>query len=187
MREEIERACERGALRCTRKGNGLVPPMELRWTRALVGEAWALTKMVLAPDPYLRRVNYLTYDLPPEIAATFHFVTMSRDLSSDRYAWPAVWLFEAIAALLLLGALAALLERLWNYDRVPLDPLALASAVVGLYFLARLAVLSYVAVFMGPFVPRFVFSTYAVGLLLALPLVTHGLIAWRRSKMAEGS
>jgi hypothetical protein len=187
MREEIERACEHGALRCTPKGDGLVAPMELRWTRALVGEAWALIKMVLVPDPYLRRVSYLTYDMPPEIAAAFRFVTMSKDLSSDRYAWPAVSLFQTIAALLLLGAFATLLQRLWNYDRVPLDPLALVSAVVGLYFLARLAVLCYLTVFMGPLVPRFVFSTYAVGLLLALPLVAQGVIAWRRSKAAEGS
>jgi hypothetical protein len=77
MREEIERSCESGALRCTRKGDGLVPPMELRWTRALVGEVWALTKMVLAPDPYVKRVSYLTYDMPPQTAAAFRFVTIA--------------------------------------------------------------------------------------------------------------
>ncbi|MGH8222557.1 MAG: hypothetical protein ACREQZ_06250, partial [Woeseiaceae bacterium] len=53
VREGIEQACAQGSLRCTPAGEGLVPPMELRWTRALVGEWFRLARTTLAPDPHL--------------------------------------------------------------------------------------------------------------------------------------
>ena len=42
IRADIERACVEGRLRCVGKGAAMVPPMELRWARAYVGESLAV-------------------------------------------------------------------------------------------------------------------------------------------------
>jgi len=194
VREQIERACGTQALQCTHKGDAMVPPMELRWARALVAEAWRLAKLTLMPDPYLTRIFYLQHGVPAELGRKFEAVTMTDyaevepgPAGSTGTSGPlALWRkylaggYQLVAVFLLLAGIAALAVRLWISDRMPLDPVAQVAAVVGIYLLARLAVLSYIAVFMGPLEPRFVFSTYAIGTLVSLPLIANTLSALSR-------
>jgi hypothetical protein len=76
----------------------------------------------------------------------------------------------------------ALLLRLCIADRAPFGPVALIGVIVGLYALFRLAALTYVAVFLGPFTSRIVFSTYTVSILVALPFIVETISAWRRTR-----
>lgn len=189
VREQIEHACGIQALQCTRKGDAMIPPMELRWTRALVAEAWRLGKLTLVPDPYLTRIFYLQYGVPAELGRKFEAVTMTdyaeaepgpadaKEASGSLALWRKYLAagYQVVALFLLIAGVTALALRLWISDRMPLDPVARVAVVVGIYLLARLAILSYVTVFMGPLEPRFVFSTYTLGTLMSLPLIANTL------------
>lgn len=202
IRLGIERACSEKRLQCVEKGEGLVPPMELRWTRALVAEGWRVAKMALAPDSsFISEVPAL-YDVSLELGRVFQAVTMTHNFDTQRQAalgsGPAGPLFtnaisaagraailvpyQMAAAALLLFAFAALAFRLWIADRAPLGPLALLGLVVALYALGRLTALSYLAVYFGPFTGRIVFSTHAVTVALSLPFIAETLEAWRLSR-----
>jgi len=202
VRLDIERACGEGRLKCAGKGEGLVAPVELRWTRAFVAEGWRLAKMALAPDSNFISEVPAVYDVPlalgrmyQEVTMTHHFdtqaqATLGGGSATRLYANPiaasarAALLspYQIIAALLLLVALAALAFRLWIAVRAPLGPLALLGLIVGAYGLFRLAALTYVAVYFGPFTDRIVFSTYAITVALALPFMAETITAWRASR-----
>lgn len=190
IRNDIERACATRKLQCTEKGESLVPPMQLRWTRAYVGEAWRLAKMALKPDPHVVGELPVTYDLPVELGRKFQAVTMTDHFDTQwqtsyvnipakrLYASPlAGWrhviagLYQFLAVPLILAMLVALALRLWWSDTLRLGPVALTTAVLGIYSLLRFAALSYVAVFMGPFDPRMMFSTYALMTVFALSML----------------
>ena len=66
VRTDIESACAAGRLRCTPNGQGFLPPMELRWTRAYVGEAYRLLRMTLTPEPYIKACLLYTSDAADE-------------------------------------------------------------------------------------------------------------------------
>jgi hypothetical protein len=51
--------------------------------------------------------------------------------------------------------------------------------------LLRLAALSYVAVYMGQFAPRIVYSTYALSIMLALPFLEETARALRAGSRGE--
>lgn len=190
VREAIERACETRQLRCTRRGEGLVAPMELRWTRAYVEEAWRLVKMTLWPQSNAVGVAPLIYDVPVELGRKFQAVTMTDFFDTQRqtrfverpnvrpYENPiASWRkqisdpFRLVAAILLALGIVAMSLRLWFFDRVPPSALVLVALVFGAYSLLRLAALSYIAVYMGTFDSRMVFSTNVLGTVLALVLL----------------
>jgi hypothetical protein len=189
MRNQIERACDTGTLRCTSKGQGLIPPMELRRMPVLLAEFFRLVRISLSPDPHLVRAAYLEHATPAHVAEKFHSVAMTDGsgpnsiLPSDQVktnrplsslsAWrnSLACVYAVIAPFLLLASLSALVVHLVTTRGWAIDVLTVACLVVGVYVVARLTLLSYVATFMGPFVPRFVFSSYAVGLLLALPII----------------
>ncbi len=189
-RLDIERACQGGRLKCTPRGGAFVPPMELRWTRAYVAEAWQLAGMALRPAPNVIATHQLVYDVPVELGRKFQMITMTDRFDTELqtnfahravlpvFISPLTWArmqivtpYQAGAFILLLAAIPILAWRLWTVERRPVSPLAAVTMVVGLYFLARFAILSYVAVFMGAFDPRMMFSTYAVAALLALPFI----------------
>ena len=187
VRTEIESACSAGRLRCSPNGQGFLPPMELRWTRAYVAEAYRLARMTLAPEGYLK-VPVPIVELPERVLPLYGAAGIP--VSSGR---PAAGLlqdvrealslpYQLIAGGLLIAAFMALLLRLWIADRAPLGPVALIGVVVGLYALFRLAALTYVAVFLGPFTSRIVFSTYTVSILVALPFIVETISAWRRTR-----
>lgn len=189
-RLDIERACQSGRLKCTPRGSGLVPPMELRWARAYVAEGWRLAGMALRPAPNVSEALQLVYDVPVDLGRKFQAVTMTNRFDTEIqtnfshqvrlpvFVSPLAWLrgqmvfpYQVGAAILLLALIPIFAWRLWMADRIRLSPLSAVTMVVGLYFLARFAILSYVAVFMGAFDPRMMFSTYTVAVLLALPFV----------------
>ncbi len=201
VREEIERACEAKKLHCTERGRSLIPPMEFRWTRAYVGEAWRLAKMAFGPDPNVLSLPPVTYNVPIDLGRRFQAVTMTSRFDTlwqssfaDRpnrplYQSP-LWAsrtaltkpYRAFAALLLIAALVALGIRIWLADVSTLGPLSLTIAVFGIYLLLRFVALSYVAVFMGHFEPRMMFATYALGTYFALPLIACAVSATRIAK-----
>jgi hypothetical protein len=194
MRGEIEAACRAGKFSCTPKGQGTMPPMELVWTRALVAEAWRLVKMGLSPDPHAVGAPPQVYLSPPEVIRMFQAVTLTRftgldwnplddrnaSLESGRGTVRTVLagVLRLGGIFVLLAGIAALAVRLWISDRRPLGPLAMVGTVFALYCGLRLAALSYVAVFLGAFDPRMMFSLYTAGMLFALPLIADAVGTW---------
>lgn len=204
-REDIERACAQGRLQCTSKGSGMVPPMELRWTKAYMVEGWRLLKWSVAPDISRIGAPPVVYDVPLELGRMYQVVTMADHYDTQlqagfgapaatrQYASPLASLRDSLVApyrlltvLLIIVAFLILLVRLWAPDRYTPGPLALMVMVFGVYTLFRLAVLSYVGVYMGQFSPRMVFSTNALAVVLALPFLQD---AWRsmRRTMRSGA
>lgn len=189
-RFDIERACQDGRLKCTSRGSALVPPMELRWARAYVAEAWRLAGIAISPDPNVIGTPQLFYDVHVELGRKFQAVTMTDRFDTqfqtsfaNRAAAPVfssplaeyrvriVKPYQVGACALLLAAFLFFAWKLWTIERRPLSPVAAVVIVVGLYILGRFLILSYVAVFMGAFDSRMMFSTYTVATFLALPFI----------------
>jgi hypothetical protein len=188
VREAIALACASGRLECTPKGDSLIPPMEIRWTRAYIAEAWRLAKMAVAPDPNTVATPTAADNVSRDLTRMFGEVTMSHRFAINASTGPTrfnggTWRvaiakpYRVAAAILLMAALIFLAVRLWVADRRAPGALALIGIIFGLYCLIRLAALSYVAVYMGPFDPRMVFSIYAAAVLLALPFIAETIIA----------
>jgi hypothetical protein len=192
VRERIEDACARGALPCAPKGAGLIPPMELRWTRAYLHEGVKLARMTLWPEADVPAAMPALYEAPVDVGREFQAVTMTDRFDTQRqtnvaarsavpgYVNPLAALrvalaspYQAVAAVLLLAALILLARRAGLADRTPPKPLDLVVVAFGLYSLLRLAALTYIAVFMGGYDPRMVMSTYALGVPLALVFIAE--------------
>lgn len=188
-RLDIKQACQSGHLKCTPRGSALVPPMELRWTRAYVEEALRLAGLTFRA-PSLISLHQLVYDIPMELEKKFQAVTMADHFDTRTQAGLAYQAIEPVfglplarireqivmpyqvgAGVVLIAGLLVFARRLWAFEWRYLSPLAAVTMVVGLYFLARFAILSYVAVFMGTFDPRMMFTTFTVAVLLALPFI----------------
>ena len=203
VREGIERACGSGALECAHRGGGLIPPFELRWTRALVAALAAIAGMALAPDPYTVTEPPLLYNVPPRLGRAFHSVTMTDSYDSQVQAgatgapearaganpfaaWraPLAALLQPLAALVIVAGFAALLWRWALHPDVPESPLFWIAAVFFAFALLRLAALAHVSVFLGPFDSRIVFSVYSAALLLAPAALAD---AWRARRAARAA
>ena len=192
VREDVEKACADGRLRCEASGSGLIPPPELRWTRAFARELARIGGM-LFPSGFTAIVD----DAAPSatgtaVARTFAAVTMSDRLpligngvSPDRErifreARGLVALaYSAAANLVVALSFAALAVALWRgfAGRQPLAAMAIAT-VLG-YVAIRIVALSYVAVYMGHYEPRMVFAVYAAVLFMA-PVMIWALFETRR-------
>ncbi|MDB5763998.1 MAG: hypothetical protein JWQ21_2993 [Herminiimonas sp.] len=81
-RLEIEKACAEKILTCRDKGHGLLPPMELRWTRAYLNEAKEILKMMGAPGIDLAGPVPATYPVSLEYGHMYQAVTMSHHFDS---------------------------------------------------------------------------------------------------------
>jgi hypothetical protein len=202
VRTEIEQACAEKRLRCEGHGQGLVPPMELRWTRAYVLEAWRLVKMALAPDNNRFYAVPVVFDVPIELGRVYQAITLADYYDTQYqaaigerpkgrpYANPVAWLrvalvgpYQALGMALILAAAAALFARLYFVQHIPPSPLMLGLGVVGAYLLVRLAALAYVAVYFGAFSGRMVFATYAFAMLCALPVLADSVgVLWLAKK-----
>jgi hypothetical protein len=187
-RVDIEDACAAGRLRCSRNGDGLLPPMELRWIRAYVAEGYRLAHMSLVPELY-PKVALPDVELPPELRSVYEAMGIpttstppSATLAGIREA--VVRPHHIFAAALLAAALLALGVRLWIADAVELGPIALIGVGVALYSVIRLAALTYIAVYLGAFTSRIVFSTYTLSILVALPFTVETIQAWRKARVA---
>jgi len=56
------------------------------------------------------------------------------------------------------------------------------AVLLALYCALRFAALSYVAVYMGSFDSRIVFSTYTAGIVFSVVLIAHEVARWWRGR-----
>jgi hypothetical protein len=182
VRMGIEAACQRGELKCTNKGSGLIPPFELRWTAAYFREALRLLAMTSSPKVDVMDAAGSLHDAPPELTAIYRAVTMSGSAGSGASASTKRGtdenrLFDArralsrlagaCATLLMAAGLVAFLARWALYPNMPTGPAYWIAALFYAFAGFRILVLAYVATFLGPFDPRIVFALYTGALLLS--------------------
>jgi len=201
--EEIERACREQRLRCTPRGSGLIPPMELRWTRAYVSEGWRLMKDALAPAPNVVVNPPVVYPVQNDLGRIYQAVTMTDYFDTERqksfkdvplrrpYVSPFGHVrerlatpYQAVMGWVLVLALVALLFRLVSAGRQGLSAFGIVATVFTGFLLLRLLGLAYVAVYMGAFDPRMMFATYTLLLVIAVPLLVEGAETLRRNAPA---
>lgn len=190
VREKIETLCGRGELACRAKGDGLLPPMELRWTRAFLLELRRVLWMAIYPDPHTLVEPPATYRVPLEIGRIYQLITMTSgfdtlaqfgmSVGGDR---PAIKnplaplrllisiVMRLLGAFLIVAGLWVLVWRWVMYPKVPFSAVFWLGAVFWSFSILRMLALGYVAVFFGPFEPRIVFSTYTVALALSCFLI----------------
>lgn len=184
VRTRIDRACESGSLKCAQKGDGLLPPFELRWSRAFLSAFFTLVAMASSPNPNTVAEPPLTYNVSLTLGRVFQAITMTNQFdgaaqtsvinSPERalYVSPlsswrvplSQWL-RFFGAVLIVGGLVALVIRWTWYPSVPETELLWIVTLFLGFSALRLAALSYVAVFLGPFDSRIVFVTYTGALL----------------------
>ena len=201
VRERIEEACRSGKLRCQYRGSGLIPPFELRWTRAYLEELSVLAMMTLSPNPNTVTDPTVLYNVPlrlgrifQAVAMTSHFDARAQTGAKDAQAlrpfhnalagWRGPWerIFRPLAALLLVLGMVALTCRWVLFPNVAETPLLLIATLFFAFAAFRLAVLSYVAVYFGDFDPRLVFATYTGAILLAPVAITDLVSAYQMSR-----
>lgn len=83
VRLEIERACQEGRLQCRDKGQGLLPPFELRWTRAFLQEMSGVLKMMTMPGIGVVGIPPATYPVDVDYGRMYQMVTMSHHYDSQ--------------------------------------------------------------------------------------------------------
>lgn len=205
VRLQIEQACRDGRLNCLDHGQGPVPMMQLQWTRALVQEFLRHARTAILPEAYVvEKPDVVFAGVPVQAGRRFQAITMTdyfdaglqesiRDRPASRpYANPlADWRAALVrpvqlmaAALLALSVAAA---ALWTFNtrRMVCSPLAAVGIVVVAYSLLRLCALAYVAMFVGTFFSRLVFSIYSVMLIMSLPLIAETALEWRRTSSSK--
>ena len=173
IREQIMALCGSNKLSCQANGSGMIPPMELRWLRSFLHEFTRILSMLVYPV-----VDAVTTDAQPVNAAKrlveqYQYVTMTSvtenptlDINLSFGSLQAKWrdtLAFADAVLIGVAVIFGSFAIAWRwvmYPGVALTPLYQLCAVFWAYSLLRLLALAYVAVFLGPFEPRIVFSTY---------------------------
>jgi hypothetical protein len=195
-REDIEQACLDGRLNCRPDGHGLVPPFELRWTRAYVQELFTLLKMTLAPKPHLAGPLPERYEVDANFGRIVQFVTLTSNFdtsiqaggtsSVERYLNPlAKWRdnlgdwYHTVTPWLIIFAVGAFVFRVFRWDKVRPNALSLVIAIFMLYTSMRIAALAYPAVFFGHFDNRLVYSTHSLLLLTALLAIADAALAMR--------
>lgn len=82
--KQIEKACEDGKLKCTKKGQGLLPTFELRWTRAFLQELSGVFQMMTQPRIGAVGVPPETYPVDIDYGRMYQLVTMSHYYDSQR-------------------------------------------------------------------------------------------------------
>jgi hypothetical protein len=206
-REDIERACGEGRLKCHPNGSKFLPPFELRWTRAYLQELFTLLALTAAPNPYLQENRPQRYSVDADVGRIFQFVTVTDDFDTEvhargiaakapRYESPlASWrstignIYLVLAPLVVLLAAAALALRLAFWARAPLDTFSVLATIFAGYLLIRIAALSYAAVYLGHFDSRMVFSTHSFILLIGLFVMADAMKAVRAAlgrRLANG-
>jgi hypothetical protein len=178
MRLEIQNLCTANELKCTQKGDKLLPPIELRWARGYLKEFKELIAMLLFPklDIVSSNENALNasgdlikiYDdvlkiLPNEYSQveTNGTVKMLREFMG--------LVGEIITFLAIMIGAFALLWRCVMYPTIRLDKMCYVLILIWIYSVLRLLALAYVALYFGSYEPRIIFSTYTL-LLLISPL-----------------
>ncbi len=204
VREHIEEACRSGRIKCTSRGTGLLPPFELRWTRAFVTEFTRLLGMLRNPLPEGLGGPGTDRGTYPELRRIAQTVTMdvsetkmqlglkTAPLVADAFVgwrWAMMAPHLVIAAMVLVLGLLALFYC-WTAPGVhPPSVLLWVVTVFFAYSAARLLALTYVATFFGPFDPRIIFSTYTTALIFCPVAVAEAvrlrLLAARESRASQ--
>ncbi len=188
VREDIARACASGRLACTPKGDGLIPPFELRWARALAQEAGRLLHMLAWPERFARQTPTSAHG--PRLDALFAAATGS--IVTAAPAAPPVkqempfgrglrQVYGWMAFALIAGMIGVCVLVLWSSRQLPRGPLAVCICALAGYVGVRLALLSYIAITMGRYDPRMVMSSHILLVALA-PCIIILSLDWRREK-----
>lgn len=83
VRLEIERACQEGRLKCRDKGQGLLPPFELRWTHAFLQEMPGVLHMMTTPGIVVVGAQPPTYPVDVDLGRIHQMVTMTHHYDSE--------------------------------------------------------------------------------------------------------
>jgi len=83
VRLEIERACQEGRLTCRDKGQGLLPPFELRWTRAFLQEMTGVLRMMTMPGIGVVGLPSASYPDDVDYGRMYQMVTMTHHYDSQ--------------------------------------------------------------------------------------------------------
>lgn len=198
VRESIERACSAGRLSCESHGKSLIPPMELRWTRAYLDEWVRLLELAVRPDPAVVSHPPVRFSVPVDLGRRYQAVTMADyfdtewqtsfvETPSQRLwvnpiaAWRAT-MAQVYTPLLPLLVVALVLGFVVRAGRgVPFECAFAVCAMAVTFLLLRTFALAYVAVFMGSFDARIVLTTCAAVTLVTVPVVASAF-APRRGK-----
>jgi hypothetical protein len=202
VREQIEEACRSGGIKCTSRGSGVLPPFELRWTRAFVTEFTRLLGMVSNPlpeglggpgtdrntYPELRRIaQTVTMDVS-ESKMQLGLKTAAAPVVTDTFVgwrWALMTPHMVVASMVLVLGLLAFFYC-WAAPAVhPPSVLLWVLTVFFAYSTARLLALTYVATFFGPFDPRIIFSTYTAALIFC-PVAIAEAVRLRLHAAREG-
>ena len=201
-RLDIEQACKEGRLKCRDKGSSLIPPFELRWTRAYVQELSALLGMTLVPE--IQSPEKMPVGAPADVryGRMYQVVTRTEGLdalpqtpqltgqiaplqySNPLAGWrePIVEFYRSFGLVLGLAGMLAFLIRLRCWGKIPPGPFMYVAIVFTIYTAVRLAALSYVAAYLGRFDSRIIFSTYVVVILIAPLLIADAVNALSKNR-----
>ncbi|MFY9314132.1 MAG: hypothetical protein WAO95_01075 [Burkholderiales bacterium] len=179
VREDIERACSDGRFRCVRNGNGVIPPPELRWTRAYLAELRRMTAMLFPRGFESGDQSAIPPTAPPPLARAFATLTHAESASyfgswapgakaalSGAREWVA-WAYSLLANIVVGAAVVAFTLALMRGFARRQPVVGMALGITLLYVFVRIAALAYVAVYMGHYEPRMIFTAYAAMLFVA--------------------
>jgi hypothetical protein len=202
VRERIESLCQSGEFQCHDRGSGILPPMELRWTRAFLAELGHLAGILLFPTPHLEAAAAGSLNVPPALGQMYAAVTMTstlanagqlnigEEMNQSDFAIAAAnlrgligSLTIALCSLLLVTGSAALILRWTLYPGIEGNPVYWLALLFWLYSLIRLCALGYVSVFFGPFDPRMIYSTH-ISLAFLAPLIISDCYQARRQYLS---
>jgi hypothetical protein len=174
IRNQVEALCDSGELRCRPNGDGILPPMQLRWFRAYLQSFVLLIEMATFPVVDIISNDDMPVNAARSLVEIYQQVTMTNvtqnpkpgdvpseisKLQSQLRTTIASFVFHFNGLIILLGSIA-LVWRIVMYPGIKVGPLHMICAVFWTYSFVRLLALAYVAVFFGPFEPRIIFSTY---------------------------
>lgn len=179
IREQIEALCQQSHLRCRFSGEGIIPPMEFRWFRSYIQEFSRIAAMLIYPKVSVVSASDQPVNASRDLVERYQHVTMTSVTENplpDRVTLVGTLQAELRGTFAVMGAflnglavIVGMVTIIWRgimYPSVPVTPIYLLCLAFFGYSLIRLLALAYVAVFLGPFEPRIVFSTYTgLGLL----------------------
>ena len=196
IREQIENLCGSKKLSCRASGQGIIPPMELRWFKAYLQELSRITFMLFYPKVELVTWNAQPVNAASSLAGKYQFVTMTSVAANppiDHKSTVSALQAESRGTLAFIDAIfisitiffstLAIVWRWAMYPGVALTPLYQLCAVFWAYSLLRMLALAYVAVFFGRFEPRIVFSTYTGFAILGILAIWDSIQAHKKFQL----
>ena len=82
MRLEIQRACRDGRLDCRKKGEGLIPPFDLRWSRVFIHEALDIGRMMTHPSIGVFGKTPQVHPVNADVGRQYQMVIMAHHFDS---------------------------------------------------------------------------------------------------------